>query len=107
MSLFNVTGKQGVTKGKLHQIIMEFGDTPNADIQYHEGYTDEVGNFVSLGVNKAHLQDVKEIKDEEGKITQKASTGFSDFIPILLNLKTPQEIEDKTTAFLKERIEKP
>jgi len=27
-----------VTKGQIHQLIIEFGETPNADIQYEEFY---------------------------------------------------------------------
>jgi hypothetical protein len=56
--------------------------TPNADIEYYEGYEDD-GVFVSCGVNKLHIQNSEEVKDEEGNVTTPAGTEFTDFMAML------------------------
>ena len=72
-----------VTKGEIHQLIIEFGETPNADIQYKEGYLDADGNFVPLGINKFHAQDKEEEVDTDGNVTQEASTDFTDLLSVV------------------------
>jgi len=89
-----------INKGELYQVIVELGKEPNADIQYREGYLDSEGNFIVCGVNKIHLQDRQEEKDEEGNIVQKASTDFSDFMTVLLGAKDTAELEDNVRSFL-------
>jgi hypothetical protein len=94
-----------INKGDLFQVIVELGQTPNADIQYKEGYLDADGNFVVCGVNKVHLQDRKEQKDEEGNIIQEASTDFTDFMSVLLSVQTADELEKNVRDFLVKRLE--
>ena len=89
-----------INKGELYQVIVELGEEPNADIQYKEGYVDADGNFVACGINKIHLQDRQEEKDEEGNITQEASSDFTDFMSILLGAKDTAELEDNVRNFL-------
>ena len=93
-----------INKGELYQVIVELGKEPNADIQYKEGYVDADGNFIVCGVNKIHLQDRQEEKDEEGNIVQKASTDFSDFMSVLLGAKDTAELEDSVRSFLINRL---
>ena len=40
-----VNGKWPSAKGKLYQLIMEFGENPNVDIQYYEGTGDVNGKL--------------------------------------------------------------
>jgi len=89
-----------INKGSLYQVIVELGKEPNADIQYKEGYLDSEGNFIVCGVNKVHLQDRQEEKDEEGNITQEASSDFTDFMSVLLGAKDTAELEDNVRSFL-------
>ena len=91
-----------VSKGKLHQLIIEFGNVPNADIQYYEGYLDTEGNFVSLGVNKIHLQDREEEKDEDGNVIQEASTDFSDLLDLI---HSTSNLEEDIEGFLVEKLQ--
>jgi hypothetical protein len=93
-----------INKGQLYQVIVELGDQPNADIQYKEGYLDADGNFVVCGVNKVHLQDRKEQKDEEGNIIQEASTDFTDFMTILLGTQSIDELEKNVREFLIKKL---
>jgi len=90
-----------VTKGQLHQLIIEFGKTPNADIQYKEGYLDANGNFVPLGVNKLHIQDREEQKDKDGNITQEASSDYSDLRTMMADTT---DLESDLEKFLVERL---
>jgi len=90
-----------ITKGQVHQLIMEFGETPNADIQYKEGYLDADGNFVSLGVNKLHIQDREEQKDKDGNITQEASSDYSDLRAMIADTT---DLESDLEKFLVERL---
>jgi len=90
-----------VTKGQIHQLIIEFGETLNADIQYKEGYLDADGNFVSLGVNKLHIQDKEEQKDEDGNITQEASSDYSDLRAMMAGTT---DLESDLEKFLAERL---
>jgi hypothetical protein len=93
-----------INKGQLYQVIVELEDQPNADIQYKEGYLDADGNFVVCGVNKVHLQDRKEQKDEEGNIIQEASTDFTDFMTILLGTQSIDELEKNVREFLIKKL---
>jgi hypothetical protein len=93
-----------INKGDLFQVIVELGDQPNADIQYKEGYLDADGKFIVCGINKIHLQDREEVKDEEGNITQPASTDFSDFMAVLLGAQTADELEKSARDFLIKKL---
>ena len=90
-----------VTKGQLHQLIIEFGETSNADIQYKEGYLDADGSFVSLGVNAFHVQDREEQKDEDGNVIQEASSDYSDLRAMMANTT---DLENDLEKFLVERL---
>jgi len=94
-----------INKGELYQVIVELGEKPNADIQYKEGYLDADNNFVVCGVNKIHLQDRKELKDEEGNITQEASSDFTDFMGVLLGAQSVDELETNVRDFLINKLE--
>jgi len=61
-----VNGKWPSAKGELYQLIIEFGETPNVDIQYYEGLEGVDGKFITMGVNKLHFQD-REAYIKEGK----------------------------------------
>jgi hypothetical protein len=92
-----------VTHGKLHQIIWEFTDTPNADVQYWEGFVDANGEFVPLGVNKIHVENKKEEYDEEGNLIHKASNDLDQLLDIIRKYE-PAESIVYLEAFVKERI---
>ena len=104
--IFDITKKNmpWIDKGQLHQIIVEIGDIPNADIQYKEGYLDADGNFISCGVNKLHVVDREEEKDEEGNITQEASSDFSEFLEVLANTQSPDLLEGAIKDFLVNKL---
>lgn len=73
-----------VTKGKVKRYIVEPEHvTPNADIEFEEGYL-EGENFISLGVNHLHIQDMPEETDEEGVVTKAAVTDYTDFMAALM-----------------------
>ena len=74
-----VNGKWFAAKGKLYQLIIEFGETSNADIQYYEGTGDVNGKFIALGVNKLHLQDREAVLNEAGVEVEPEDTSYSDF----------------------------
>ena len=74
-----VNGKWPAAKGELYQLIIEFGATPNVDIQYHEGVESVDGKFISLGVNKLHLQDKEAVLDEAGIEVEPKDTSYTDF----------------------------
>jgi len=74
-----VNGKWPAAKGELYQLIIEFGGTPNADIQYHEGVGDANGRFTALGVNKLHLQNREAVLDEVGVEVEPKDTSYSNF----------------------------
>jgi len=93
-----------INKGSLYQVIVELGKEPNADIQYKEGYLDSEGNFVACGINKIHLQDRQEEKDEEGNLTQEASSDFTDFMSILLGAQSVGELENNVRDFLIKKL---
>ena len=74
-----VNGKWPTAKGELYQLIIEFGAAPNVDIQYHEGVESVDGKFISLGVNKLHLQDKEAVLNEAGVEVESKDTSYSDF----------------------------
>ena len=74
-----VNGKWPSAKGKFYQLIMEFGETPNVDIQYYEGVGDTNGKFTALGVNKLHLQDRGAVLNEAGVEVEPKDTSYTDF----------------------------
>ena len=74
-----VNGKWLDAKGELYQLITEFGETPNADIQYYEGVGDANGKFTILGVNKLHLQDKVAVLDGAGVEVEPKDTSYTDF----------------------------
>ena len=74
-----VNGKWPTAKGELYQLIIEFGGTPNADIQYYEGVGDANGKFTALGVNKLHLQNREAVLDEVGVKMEPKDTSYSNF----------------------------
>ena len=106
--IFDITKEDTpwINKGQLYQIIVEIGDTPNADIQYREGYLDKDGNFVSCGINKVHVVDREEEKDEEGNVVEEASTDFTKFLEVLASTKSSDELEGAVKDFLVSKLEK-
>ena len=74
-----VNGKWPTAKGELYQLIIEFGETPNVDIQYYEGVGDTNGKFTALGVNKLHLQDREVVLNEAGVEVEPKDTSYTDF----------------------------
>ena len=74
-----VNGKWPSAKGELYQLIIEFGEIPNVDIQYYEGVEGIDGKFISLGVNKLHLQDREVVLNEAGVEVEPKDTSYTDF----------------------------
>ena len=89
-----------VSRGRLRQVIIEFTPTPNADIQYDEGYED-LGEFTSLGVNKIHFQNMPEGRDGKGELVRRATTEFSD---LLARLNAVADIGAEAEAILIEHL---
>lgn len=85
--MFELNKNSPINKGKLHRIIINVGDN-TADIEYQTGY-EEGGDFKSIGVDKLFLQDREEEQDDEGNITQEASTDHADFIKEFATAKEP------------------
>lgn len=101
--MFNISdgSHPSVSKGELYQVIIEFAPTPNADIQYREGYEYPEGEFISLGVNKIHFQDMPEVRDEGGELVTPAITEFSD---LMARLNATADTEAEAEAILTKRL---
>jgi hypothetical protein len=90
-----------VTHGRYAKMIAESGSTPNADLLYEEGYCNADGEFVSLGTNTLHLQNREEQRDEDGNVTQEASTDYTDFMSYLATNGYSSEVME---AFLEKKL---
>jgi len=104
--IFDITKEKmpWINKGQLYQIIVEVTGTPNADIQYQEGYLDADGNFVSCGVNKLHVVDKEEEKDKKGNIIQEALSDFTEFLEVLANTQSSDLLEGAIKDFLVNKL---
>lgn len=87
-----ITDNAAINKGRLYQVIIDFNTTtPNADVQYQEGYINEQGDFISLGINKVHLQD--RVRSEK----ETASSEYTEFISMV---NATLDVEKDTQTFL-------
>ena len=82
-----------INQAKVWKIIIE-PEQANADIEYDVGYLDDKGDFVSIGVDHFHIEDKKQEKDKQGKITQEKKTDYTDFKAAFSTAKDPVKLAE-------------